>query len=122
MARAKTVLVIDDDRDLLDLVSFALEDEGYKVETAANGREGLEKVRREMPDLILLDMKMPLMDGWQFAQEFHARFDEKAPIVVLTAAENARKRAAEIGAQGWIGKPFDLDDLSRVVATHIRKT
>lgn len=117
----KTVLVIDDDRDLLDLVTFLLEDEGYRVETALDGLERLRKVEQKKPDLILLDMKMPAMNGWEFAREFHARYDRQVPIVVLTAAENARKRAEEIGAQGWVGKPFNLDTLVQAGKRHIRR-
>ncbi|MBI2952919.1 MAG: response regulator [Chloroflexi bacterium] len=112
---SRTVLVIDDDQDIVSLVAMVLEAEGYTVQTAADGREGLQKLERDMPDLILLDMKMPVMDGWEFAREFHARHDSKVPIVVLTAAADARRRAEEIGAQGWIGKPFDLDTLVVVV-------
>lgn len=64
-------------------------------------------------------MKMPGVDGWEFAREFHARHDRLAPIIVFTAAENARKRAEEIGADGYLGKPFDIDDLIRIVEKHI---
>lgn len=119
--RPKTVLVVDDDQDILSIVSLILEEEGFKVETAADGREGLEAVEQGMPDLILLDMKMPIMNCWEFAREFHARYDNKVPIVVLTAAEDAKKRAEEIGAVGWIGKPFDLDHVVRVVERNVEK-
>lgn len=111
----KTVLVIEDDLELLDLVAFVLEDEGYRVEKASDGLEGLRAVERKMPDLIILDMKMPVMNGWQFASEFKARYNGRAPIVVLTAGANARRNAEEIGAQGWIGKPFELDELVATV-------
>ncbi len=116
----KTVLVIDDDQDIVSLVVMVLEVEGYRVQAAADGREGLQKLRQMMPDLILLDMKMPVMDGWEFAREFRARYGSNVPIVVLTAAEDARRRAEEIGAVGWIGKPFDLDTLVAVVDRHVR--
>ena len=106
------VLVIDDDVDILSVISIVLE------ATAVDGKEALEAVQRGMPDLILLDMKMPTMNGWEFAREFHARYDAKVPIVVLTAAEDARKRAEEVGAVGWIGKPFDLDTMVEVVRRH----
>jgi len=118
---SKTVLVVDDDRDLLSLVALVLEDEGYKVLTATDGRDALQMVQRSMPDLILLDMKMPVMNGWEFAERFHAEYNSNTPIVVLTAAEDAKKRAEEVGAVGWIGKPFDLDGLVRVVRQNIRR-
>ncbi len=111
----KTVLVVDDDRDLLSLIRFVLEQEGYQVETAAHGRDALRAVERGMPDLILLDMKMPVMDGWGFCAEFHARYGSQVPIVVLTASEDARKAAEQVGASGWVGKPFDLDDLLNTI-------
>lgn len=116
---AGTVLVVDDDQDLLDLVSFVLEDAGYEVATATDGRLGLAAVAVAMPGLILLDMKMPVMNGWQFAEAFRAAYDQATPIVVLTAADDAKRRAEEIGAVGWIGKPFDLDELIAAVARHI---
>jgi CheY-like chemotaxis protein len=69
-----------------------------------------------MPGLILLDMRMPVMNGWEFAREYRARHGRAAPIVVVTAAEDARARAQEIGADAWLEKPFDLDDVVRMVA------
>ncbi len=120
-AKSRTILVVDDDKDIVSIMTFVLQEEGYRVETAADGREGLEAVERGMPDLILLDMKMPIMNGWEFAREFHSRYDRKTPILVLTAAEDARKRAQEIGAVGWIGKPFELDALVQVVRRHLTK-
>jgi len=116
------VLVVDDNEDILSLLALILEGEGYRVETAADGREGLEAVGRGMPDLILLDMKMPVMDGWEFAREYRAKYDRGgAPIVVLTAAADAKKYAGEIGAAAWIGKPFDLDALLDIVQRCTKK-
>ncbi len=116
--KSKTILVVDDDRDLLTLVAFVLESEGYQVMTASDGSEGLARLEEKMPNLVLLDMKMPVMNGWEFAQEFQARYEKRPPVVVLTAAEDARKRAMEVGAAAWVGKPFDLDALVAVVAKH----
>ncbi len=118
MDESKVVLVVDDDIALLDMVEMILQGAGYRVTTAAEGEEALAKVAQEMPDVILLDMKMPGMDGWEFASEFRARHDRRAPIVVLTAAEDARKRAEEIGAEGYLGKPFNIDDLVSIVRRH----
>ena len=115
---SKTVLVVDDDVDLLKMVEILLQGEGYRVVLAEEGQEALSKIDEEMPDMILLDMKMPGMDGWEFAREFHARYDHAIPIVVFTAAEDARKRAEEIGAVSWVGKPFDLDTLLEAVAKY----
>lgn len=117
----KAVLVVDDDVDLLGMVAILLEEAGYRVITAGEGQEALQKVAQEMPGMILLDMKMPGMNGWQFAREFRARHNHRAPIVVLTAAEDARKRAEEIGAEGYLGKPFDIADVIRIVDRHVRR-
>lgn len=117
--KARSVLVVDDDVELLGMVQILLEEAGYRVITAIDGQDGLEKVAQEMPAVILLDMKMPGTDGWQFAREFRARHDRQAPIVVLTAAEDARKRTEEIGADDYLGKPFEIDDLVRIVERHV---
>jgi CheY-like chemotaxis protein len=105
--RAKTVLLVEDDVDLVALVSLLLQEDGYCVKIAGNGREALAAVEHGIPDLILLDMKMPIMGGPEFARELEVRHGRQAPIVVLTAAADAHRRAAEVGADAWIGKPFD---------------
>jgi CheY-like chemotaxis protein len=109
-------LVVEDDADLLGLMEMILAEGGYGVRTASDGRQALERVAEEMPGVILLDMRMPVMNGWEFAREFRARYGHAAPIVVVTAAENAKGRAAEIGAEAWLAKPFDLDDVILLVA------
>jgi DNA-binding response OmpR family regulator len=113
------VLVVEDDPDLVDLMAVILQDAGYRVATATDGIEALARVEAEMPSLILLDMRMPRMNGWEFAGEFRTRWDRSCPIVVVTAAENARLRAEEIGADGWLEKPFELEDVVRVVERHL---
>jgi DNA-binding response OmpR family regulator len=111
----RSVLVIEDDLDLLGLVELVLQDAGHRVRTASNGHAALALVADEMPGLILLDMRMPVMSGWEFAREFRARHGRACPIVVVTAAENAQLRAAEVAADGWLAKPFDIDDVLRMV-------
>lgn len=110
------VLVVEDDPDLLALVEMILCDAGYAVRTASDGRMALDRIAERMPALILLDMRMPGMNGWEFAREFRARHGRGAPIVVVTAAENARARAEEIAADGWLAKPFDLEDVLTAAA------
>jgi CheY-like chemotaxis protein len=112
------VLVVEDDLDLSTLLEMILADAGHRVRTAGDGAAALERVEEAMPRLILLDMRMPVMDGWEFAREFHARFGRAARIVVVTAAENARDRAEEIGADGWLEKPFDLEAVLEAVQRH----
>ncbi|HVH47544.1 MAG TPA: response regulator [Labilithrix sp.] len=109
------LLVVDDDEDLLSLISEVLRLNGFNVETATNGREALDRVGGSMPNLILLDMTMPVMNGWQFAEAFRARYGNDVPIVVVTASTDAALRASQIHAEGWIGKPFDINQLVSVV-------
>lgn len=116
----KTVLVIEDDIDLRDLVILVLGMKDFDVNTAANGREGLARVQDAMPDLILLDMTMPVMSGSEFAAEYRTHYGTRAPVVVMTAAEHAARRAQEIGAEDFLAKPFTPDELVRVVEKHIR--
>ncbi len=105
------VLVVEDDPDLAALEAELLEEHGHRVEVARNGREALAVIERATPDLILLDMRMPVMNGREFADEYRRRQRSPAPIVVVTAADDAQRRAAEVGASGWIAKPFDPDAL-----------
>lgn len=114
-----TILIVEDDDDLRDLVKMMLELEGFHVQTAQHGREALDLVAESMPELILLDIKMPVMDGWSFAVEFKSRYGSSAPIVVMTAAEHAARRAQEVGARGWIAKPFAYDDLLITVRSNL---
>jgi two-component system chemotaxis response regulator CheY len=116
------ILVVDDDPAILDFVSMALSDEGYEVQTAADGRSALEIIERWPPDLILLDMRMPIMDGWEFASAYARRPGHHAPVVVLTAAQDAAGLAREIQAVDYVAKPFALDDLLRVVAAHTQRS
>lgn len=114
---ASTILVVDDDEDVCALVATILAEEGYTVRTAANGAEALRELRDHgSPDLVLLDMKMPVMDGWEFARRYRLEWPASAPLIVLSAAENPAQRAREVAASGWLGKPFELDALLDVVA------
>jgi CheY-like chemotaxis protein len=87
------VLVVDDDPDLLELVGEVLVDRGYRVALAHNGVEALERIDEEVPDLVLLDMRMPVMDGWTFARHLRERWGRSIPVVVMTAAEDSKLRA-----------------------------
>jgi CheY-like chemotaxis protein len=137
---ARRALVVDDETSIRELVRLALEDEGWEVREAADGsqalhlldskvaREGAERAGRAgiamhnwQPDVILLDMRMPSLDGWQFTRHYRERVARPAPIVCMTAAANAHAWAAEIGAAGLLAKPFELDDLLKVVEDAIRR-
>ena len=104
------ILVVDDDEAILDIVADVLRFEGYPVETAIDGVVALEVVERDRPALVLLDMRMPRLDGWGFARTLRERGIE-LPILVMTAARDAAGWAQEIGAGGYLAKPFDIDEL-----------
>jgi CheY-like chemotaxis protein len=114
----RPILVVDDDEVIVSSIEMLLAEEGYPVVIAFNGREALERAERHLPRLILLDMKMPVMDGWAFAAAYRGRPGPHAPIVVMTAAHDSRSRAAEIAADAYIAKPFDLDHLLDIVRRH----
>ena len=109
-----TVLVVDDDTSILDTVTAILSGEGYEVVSAASGQEALAAVTRKPPLVILLDMRMPVMDGWAVARALRERGVD-VPIVVMTAAESAKRWADEIGAEAYLAKPFGLDELLAAV-------
>lgn len=104
------ILVVDDEPDIRATVQAMLEIEGYLVGQAANGADALAVIEREPPDLIILDMRMPVLDGWAFATELRRRGHE-IPVVVMTAARDAARWAAEIAAAAFVAKPFRFDDL-----------
>jgi CheY-like chemotaxis protein len=108
------VLVVDDDPAIRDAVRDALEAMGMRVTTASDGAEALDRVLIEEPCVVLLDMRMPVMDGWGFARAIRERGME-LPVVVMTAAADARRWAHEIGAMGVVPKPFALSELMTAV-------
>ena len=108
------ILVVDDDSDLREFLQIMLTSMGFEVTSAANGQEALDVMGGHNPDLILLDMKMPVMNGWEFCRALEGR-DARPFIVVLTAAPDPAARAAEVHADGWLGKPFEYADLETIV-------
>jgi len=116
----RPILVVDDDVEILAMLRDFLEGEGLTVRTAGNGAEALDIVDDVAPALILLDMRMPVLDGWGFAEQLRQR-RATYPIVVMTAAESAQRWADEIGANGFIAKPFDVDELLQLIERHRKK-
>lgn len=110
-------MVVDDEPDIAAFISDALRMEGYDVVTAASGREALARVDDLTPALILLDLRMPDMTGWEFAQVYRERFgpDGVAPIVLMSAANDMPAQTAEVQAVAALPKPFELDDLINTV-------
>jgi CheY-like chemotaxis protein len=100
------VLVAEDDAAIRDVVAGALSDEGYAVTTVANGQEALDRCHLMTPDVVLLDLMMPVMDGFQFLKR--GRDGCPAPVIVMSAGFRFRELPAEIHVEGFVEKPFDL--------------
>ena len=115
-----TVLVVDDDPDIRNVIQLWLADCGYQVAGASNGFEALAKVKTVRPQLIILDMMMPVMDGAQVAQRLRADPQTRAiPIIVVSADPRARERLRTTSVDARLPKPFDLDELLCAVETNL---
>jgi CheY-like chemotaxis protein len=115
----RTVLVIDDEFGIVDVLVAALEDEGYRVFTAANGRRGLERLAENKPDLVISDFMMPLMDGATLARSMRESADYRdIPIIMMSAVTEAALRQRFDDYQAFLRKPFAVPvllDLMRTV-------
>ena len=117
--QAETLLLVEDDMDLRNVEAFALGAAGYRVITARDGRAALEHLARERPKLILLDLHMRDVNGRQFMASFRAAYGTAIPVVLVTAAEDAQRQAADVAADDWLAKPFELGQLLDVVERHV---
>lgn len=117
-----TVLVVDDREDLCELFARTLTQEGFRVMTARSGREALVQVELEPPDLILLDLIMPEMNGIETLRWLRKRAGE-VKVVILTGygTDQYVREAMALGVSGFLGKPFDLDRLCRIVAEEVEE-
>lgn len=114
---SKRILVVDDDAGIQELLMLALEGEGYHVTIAGDGVEGLELVEANRPDLVVLDLMMPRLDGFGFIKELTRKgLRDQVPVLVLTAASRSSERFQSVQAEGFIDKPFSLPDLLEEVA------
>src|ERR671930_2097979 len=111
MHTPQQVLVVDDDEGIRELVAMALSSAGYDVMSAPDGAAALELLATSQPAVILLDLLMPKVDGWEFARLYEERPRPHVPIIVLTAAYDVHARAAGIKAKAYLAKPFRLADL-----------
>lgn len=119
-AEPPVVLVVDDDPDILEALSEILEAEGFKIRRARHGKEALDRLEPSPPQLILLDLMMPVMDGWEFAQQLKQKaLTPDIPIIVLSADRNVGTKAREIGAVGHLAKPFELNELLSLVQSSL---
>jgi CheY-like chemotaxis protein len=116
---ARDVLVVDDDLYLTEIIADVLEAEGHTARKANNGLEALELIRERKPQIILLDLMMPIMNGWELASTLHTHPDwSDIPVVVITAAYHADRKQQVDGARAVITKPFDIDQLVQVVEAY----
>jgi len=121
----KRILLVDDELDLVETVRFSLELEGYDVLVSHNGEDALNQARKEKPDLILLDLMLPKLDGYKVCRLL--KFDERykhIPILMLTAKTQEKDKllGKETGADEYITKPFEMDELMRKVKSYLSKT
>lgn len=121
MSASKQILLVDDDQGIRDLVTLALADEGLEVIGVHHGGEALEVIRQSMPALILLDTRMPVMDGPAFSEAYEAFPEPRAPIVLMTASADAETIMKNMSADAVLAKPFDLDDLLSTVQQFLAK-
>ncbi len=113
----KPILLVEDDEAIRQVMAMLLLGEGYPVQTAKDGADALQAIERTRPSLVVLDMNMPVLDGWGFAARAKAQ-GFKLPILVVTATrENAAQAATEIGADGYLSKPFQLTEFLETVET-----
>ncbi len=113
-----TVLVVDDEPQVVWMLQFSLEAEGYQTFTARDGKAALGALAEHRPQLMLLDIMMPIMDGWSVLEELRELPEGERPRVIVVSARSSlrdRAKAAELGADAFVAKPFNVDDLLGVL-------
>ena len=123
MEQPKTVLIVEDEKNIVDILRFNLQREGYQTAEASDGEEGLEKARTADPDLILLDVMLPKMNGFDVCRQLREA-GSSVPVIILTAREEEADKVfgLEIGADDYITKPFSMRELLARVSANIRRT
>jgi CheY-like chemotaxis protein len=119
---ANAILVADDDPDILSIVSMSLETQGYTVHKATNGREAVDLARQHHPDLILMDMMMPVVSGYEAVGELKADATTKDIVIVGLSAKamaTDMERATDVGIDGYITKPFRIAQVLSVVESYL---
>jgi CheY-like chemotaxis protein len=110
------ILIVDDDQAIRDVVSDILEMSDYRVKTACNGAEALETMRVDRPAAVLLDLMMPVMNGWEFLRQYKCEVPvAPVPVVIMSAARDASAVAGQLGAQAFLSKPFEIEAILAIV-------
>jgi CheY-like chemotaxis protein len=115
------ILVVDDDATIRLLLRAALVHEEYDVVDAENGLMALDLVRRRMPDLIFLDLKMPVMSGYEFLKKYQEQFSKRAPVVVVSGVDDIALRVSDLGAVDFLEKPFHIEHVLEKAVAHIAR-
>jgi DNA-binding response OmpR family regulator len=124
MTASKTrILIVDDEADLVSVLRIGLEIEGFEVIAASDGEEGLRKAREDRPELVVLDLMLPKLDGYRVCRAL--KFDERyrnLPIVILSArsGEQDRRLAFDMGADAFVSKPYDMAALVKLIRARLR--
>lgn len=117
----KSILIVEDDADLRHIIQLILEDEGFVVEMAEDGKKALDCAMVKKPSLVLLDMALPIIDGYGVATGLHQIYGDTVAILVMTAGGYAAEKARDIGAIGYVSKPFELDTLVNAVRAALER-
>src|SRR5699024_2940450 len=121
MKMAKKIVVVDDEKQIADILEFNLEKEGYEVHCAYDGNDGLDLIMETVPDLVLLDMMLPGMDGMEICREVRKKHD--MPIIMLTAKDSEIDKVLglELSADDYVTKPFSTRELIARVKANLRR-
>ncbi|MFN8110156.1 MAG: response regulator transcription factor [Thermoleophilia bacterium] len=122
MNTTQTVLVVEDDEAISESIGYHLTRAGYRVLRAADGAQGMRMFRAQRPDLVILDLMLPQMDGWRFTEQLRAE-DQRVPVIVCSArtSEYDRVHGLQLGADDYVTKPFSMKELTARVSAHLRR-
>lgn len=115
------VLIIDDDDAVCELLRQALSEDGFAVATVPHGAAALDLVKHHQPAVLLVDLRMPIMDGWAFVEQYRRSARPAASIVLLSAARDLEENARRLGADGFVPKPFRIEDVTEAIDRCIAK-
>ena len=122
MGGAQTVLIVEDDEAIAESIAYHLRKAGFRTLQASDGGQGLRLARQQRPDLVILDLMLPQLDGWRFTEELRAD-DSRVPVIVCSArtSEHDRVHGLELGADDYVTKPFSMKEMLARVNAHLRR-